>query len=441
MVVFLSKSDASAGFDQIVDFLNAHVIQYDLMVNTTIYVSCIKQLWATVSIKNTNDVIKLQALINKKKVVVTEDVIRQDLRLDDDDGVECLPNEEIFAELARMGYEKPPPKLTFYKAFFFAHCLMASAVICLATETCATLSQKVNQLEQDKIDQVLEIFKLNKRVKKLENKRRSKSSGLKWLRKVGTSQRVESSTETVVGAQEDASKQGGRLSTAKEVSAAELTVFDDEEVTMTMAQTIIKMKAKKARLLDEQMAKRLHDEEVKQDAAREKQEKDDLEKAKVLQKQEYNKVQTLFKPDKDVEEPTKKRVAEKTPLQESFKKLKAVEVSAYQSFEDMLKDFDKEDLDALWRLVKEKFSTTVPTVDKEKALWVELTRLFEPNADDVFWKLQRYIDEDFHGGQQTKEQKFGYILQVIKKLKLKKLDGLLVEVDVVQRLEEKALRD
>nr|GEY03142.1 putative ribonuclease H-like domain-containing protein [Tanacetum cinerariifolium] len=34
------------------------------------------------------------------------------------EGVECLPNEEIFAALARMGYEKPSTKLTFYKAFF-----------------------------------------------------------------------------------------------------------------------------------------------------------------------------------------------------------------------------------------------------------------------------------------------------------------------------------
>nr|GFC39306.1 hypothetical protein [Tanacetum cinerariifolium] len=29
------------------------------------------------------------------------------LRLDDASGVDCLPNEDIFAELARMGYEKP----------------------------------------------------------------------------------------------------------------------------------------------------------------------------------------------------------------------------------------------------------------------------------------------------------------------------------------------
>nr|GFB24023.1 xylulose kinase-1 [Tanacetum cinerariifolium] len=127
MVAYLSKSDASIDFDQIVDFLNAQVIQYALTVNPTIYVSCIKQCWATASIKKANDVVKLQALIDRKKVVVTEDVIRQDLCLDDADGVKCLPNEEIFtelaqifAELARMGYEKPPPKLTFYKAFFSA---------------------------------------------------------------------------------------------------------------------------------------------------------------------------------------------------------------------------------------------------------------------------------------------------------------------------------
>nr|GFB20412.1 xylulose kinase-1 [Tanacetum cinerariifolium] len=117
MVAFLSKSVASAGFDQIVDFLNAQDIQYALVVNPTMYVSYIKQFWATVSIKKVNDVVKLRALIDGKMVVVTEDVIRQALCLDDADGMECLPNEEIFTELARMGYEKPPPKLTFYKAF------------------------------------------------------------------------------------------------------------------------------------------------------------------------------------------------------------------------------------------------------------------------------------------------------------------------------------
>nr|GEY39830.1 retrovirus-related Pol polyprotein from transposon TNT 1-94 [Tanacetum cinerariifolium] len=50
-------------------------------------------------------------------------------------------------------------------------------------ETCATLTKKVANLEQDKIAQALEITKLNQRVKKLEKQRGFKSSGLKRLRK------------------------------------------------------------------------------------------------------------------------------------------------------------------------------------------------------------------------------------------------------------------
>nr|GEX10941.1 hypothetical protein [Tanacetum cinerariifolium] len=80
----------------------------------------LEQFWTSISIKKTNDVVRLQALIDRKKVIITEDIIRQALRLDDADGVDCLPNEEIFAELARMGYEKPSTKLAIYKAFFSA---------------------------------------------------------------------------------------------------------------------------------------------------------------------------------------------------------------------------------------------------------------------------------------------------------------------------------
>nr|GFC92131.1 hypothetical protein [Tanacetum cinerariifolium] len=61
---------------------------------------------------------RLQALIDRKNVIITEDSIRKALRLDDADGVDFLPNDEIFAELARMGYKKPSTKLTLYKAFF-----------------------------------------------------------------------------------------------------------------------------------------------------------------------------------------------------------------------------------------------------------------------------------------------------------------------------------
>nr|GEW34648.1 hypothetical protein [Tanacetum cinerariifolium] len=506
------------------------------------------QFWATATIKKVNDVVQLQALIDGKKVVVTEDVIRQDLHLDDADGkflihtlVQCVS-----------------AKRTAWNVFIFS---MASAIICLATVddltshntkyTSPALTQKVfvNMRRVEEDDDILT-------APTPPTPTNAPSSPLQDP--IPTPPPAQPATPHATPPQEQPTatfisfmsllntlmetcatlSQKGRIdqdvsAATKDVSAAEPTVFDDEKVTMTMAQKLIKMKAKKAKLLDEQIAQRFHDEEIKKDAARDKQEKDDLERAQALQKQyddkeenidwnaiaeqilekhldnirkyqslkkkpdsiaqarknmiiylknmagykmehfrgmnydkvkpiferEYKKVQTLFKPDKDVEEPTKKIVAKETLFQESFKKLKAVKVSgsdstqetpsndtkemskedvknileivpvfefkvealqvkypiidweilsegsriywkiirvggiieAYQSFKDILKGFDKEDLVALWSLVKEKFSSAVPNVDKEKALWVELKRLFKPNAEDVLWKFQRYM--------------------------------------------------
>nr|GEV16507.1 hypothetical protein [Tanacetum cinerariifolium] len=50
-----------------------------------------------------NDVTRLQALIDRKKVIITEATIQEALRLDDAESIDCLPNEEIFTELSRMG--------------------------------------------------------------------------------------------------------------------------------------------------------------------------------------------------------------------------------------------------------------------------------------------------------------------------------------------------
>nr|GEW40766.1 hypothetical protein [Tanacetum cinerariifolium] len=118
VVAILEKSDAVEGFEQIIDFLSGSYIHYAFTVNPHIYISCIKQFWNTASVKRSDDVTRLQALVDKKKIVISEVVIREILQLDDAEGIACLPNEEIFAGLAQMGYEKPSTKLTFYKAFF-----------------------------------------------------------------------------------------------------------------------------------------------------------------------------------------------------------------------------------------------------------------------------------------------------------------------------------
>ncbi|GJR22852.1 hypothetical protein Tco_0971379 [Tanacetum coccineum] len=156
MVAFLDKPTESDGFEQIVDFLNAHPIKYALTVNPTIYTACIEQFWATAKVKTINGEVQIQALVDKKKVIITETSVRSDLQLEDAEGTECLPNATNFEQVTLMGYANLTQKLTFYKAFFspklkflihtILQCLsakttawnefsstMASAVICLAT--------------------------------------------------------------------------------------------------------------------------------------------------------------------------------------------------------------------------------------------------------------------------------------------------------------------
>ncbi|GJW23076.1 putative ribonuclease H-like domain-containing protein [Tanacetum coccineum] len=77
-------------------------------------------------------------------------------------------------------------------------------------ELCTNLQKKVLDLEKTKTSQANEIASLKRRVKKLEQKKRSRTHGLKRLYKVGFTAMVESSgDEEDLG--EDASKQGRRI--------------------------------------------------------------------------------------------------------------------------------------------------------------------------------------------------------------------------------------
>nr|GEW51339.1 hypothetical protein [Tanacetum cinerariifolium] len=103
-------SDTAEGFEQIIDFLSGSYINHALTVNPHVFISCIKQFWNTAVVKRSGDVTRIQALVDKKRIMITEELVREILQLNDVEGVVCLPNEEIFAGLARMGYEKPVGK-------------------------------------------------------------------------------------------------------------------------------------------------------------------------------------------------------------------------------------------------------------------------------------------------------------------------------------------
>ncbi|GJW10907.1 hypothetical protein Tco_1576734 [Tanacetum coccineum] len=100
VVAFLEKPEESDGFAEIIDFLKASSVSYALTI---------------------------QALVDKKRVIVTESSIRRDLHLDDAEGTDCLPTATIFEELARMGFSSS----------------MASLIICLATNQKFNLSKYI----------------------------------------------------------------------------------------------------------------------------------------------------------------------------------------------------------------------------------------------------------------------------------------------------------
>ncbi|GKC47566.1 hypothetical protein Tco_1065288 [Tanacetum coccineum] len=118
MVAYLEKSDENAEFHQIVDFLSTCSINYALTVSPTIYASYIEQFWNTVTFKTVNSVKQMHAIVDGKAVVISESSVRNDLLFDDEDGITCLTNDDIFENLALMGYEQLSTKLTFQKGSF-----------------------------------------------------------------------------------------------------------------------------------------------------------------------------------------------------------------------------------------------------------------------------------------------------------------------------------
>nr|GEV99633.1 ribonuclease H-like domain, reverse transcriptase, RNA-dependent DNA polymerase [Tanacetum cinerariifolium] len=141
-----ANSDAAEGFEQIIDFLSGSYIHYALTVSPHIYISCIKQFWNSVLVKHSGDVTRLQALVDKKKIVISEAVIREILQLNDAEGVVCLPNEEIFAGLAQMGLvRKVDSSSKFYMYPRFIQLIIQTNIADLYTHTTRYISLALTQ--------------------------------------------------------------------------------------------------------------------------------------------------------------------------------------------------------------------------------------------------------------------------------------------------------
>ncbi|GJY89857.1 hypothetical protein Tco_0505053 [Tanacetum coccineum] len=60
----------------------------------------------------------------------------------------------------------------------------------------------------------------------------------------------------------------------------------------------------------------------------------------------------------------------------------------YLVFSHMLKSFDREDLETLYKLVKAKYGSTRPMEDLDLVLYGDLKTMLEPHVEDNMWKYQ-----------------------------------------------------
>ncbi|GJT72969.1 hypothetical protein Tco_1032255 [Tanacetum coccineum] len=153
-VGFLEKSKGSADYHQVLDFLQGSHIRYAITHDPIIYDSLVKQFWSMASLKASEEgPPAILATIDRTPYTITESLVRSQLQLDDDGGVEDLPIAEIYLGMDNLGYPTEG-KLTFHKNKFspqwrflvhtISHCLstksgswdqfgsqLAIALICL----------------------------------------------------------------------------------------------------------------------------------------------------------------------------------------------------------------------------------------------------------------------------------------------------------------------
>nr|GEU49079.1 putative ribonuclease H-like domain-containing protein [Tanacetum cinerariifolium]GEU49151.1 putative ribonuclease H-like domain-containing protein [Tanacetum cinerariifolium] len=97
----LDKKSTTRGFQ----FLRCRLISWQCKKQIVVENSTTEAeyLWSTTMAKTINRQAQLHAKVDGKKIIVTESSVRRDLRLADEEGIDCLPNFTIFEQIALMG--------------------------------------------------------------------------------------------------------------------------------------------------------------------------------------------------------------------------------------------------------------------------------------------------------------------------------------------------
>ncbi|GKD46540.1 hypothetical protein Tco_1271185 [Tanacetum coccineum] len=220
MVAFLDKPTESDGFEQIVDFLNAHPIKYALTVNLTIYTSCIDQFWATVKGK---DFFVRDTPLFPSMIVQAQEQVGEGSEIPTDSHHAPTTTQPSTSKTQKKQSRRKQRKDTEVSQPSGYTEPMADETG--NVESVPTHSNDPLLSEKTKTSQAAEITELKKIFKKLEGKRKLKPPWMKRLFKIGRSAQVVSFEDGGLGDQEDASKQGRKIADIDD--NVEVTLVDE----------------------------------------------------------------------------------------------------------------------------------------------------------------------------------------------------------------------
>nr|GEV20118.1 hypothetical protein [Tanacetum cinerariifolium] len=266
------------------------------------------------------------------------------------------------------------------------------------------LQELVLDLQEAKDAKAKEIAALRKKVTKLTKWRKARSRGLRRLKRFGSGRRVKSPMEKDgLGAQEDAPKQGRII---KEIDQNAKIALDDETQGRTNDDEMFGVND----LAGEEVVVETTT-TIKDNAAltTNKQKIDENVEPVVDDSEELRECIEIVLDDGD------EVLIEATPISSRsptiidynihkegkktyFKIIRADGNSqVYQSFEKMFKNFNREDLEVLWAIVKDKFKKEKPVDDMDNILLRTLKTMSEHHVEDTIWNYQQGLAKVDYG--------------------------------------------
>nr|GEX22130.1 hypothetical protein [Tanacetum cinerariifolium] len=391
--------------------------------------------WATATAKNINREAHIHAKVDGKKVIISEATIRRDLKFEDEGRVDCSLNEvilnnfhswdEAIYEEMYDNVERAATTATGLDAEHDRGIISKTQFTTIINEPSSTGTSLGSGPRRQ--ETMRDAAAQTRRVKRLEKKNKSRTHRLKRLYKVGLSVRVETSAEEQSLNEEDVSKQGRNIADIdvdvettlvdetvedqeryKDQEMFDIGVLDDEEVVVENAvvkevdaaqdqeseSKVVKDRAEGSEIRAEESSKRVR-EDLQQESTKKQKVDDDQEEGKLKRCLE-------IVPD-DEDDVT----IDATPL--SSKSLTIIDYKIHKerrksyfqiiradgscqmcyTLSKMLKNFNQEDLEVLWSIVKARFEKVQLVDDLDYYLLHTLKTMLEHHVEDSVWKNQQ----------------------------------------------------